>query len=281
MPGRTTLIVRIGVLAAVVLAAACSGDQTPSAPTPGGAVPLTGFTLTGDPGSSNGANWTYKAQVSGVDYDLQGILLKPSGAGPFPAVIISHGSGGNASGYSRAVARVMVGWGLVCIATNYTHSGGVAIGSPGTAADAGGSTANILRARQLVEIVRGLGYVDTNRLALHGHSMGAFVTAATAGAYPDLFRVASHTAGGISTINTAAAPSEAKVAGIRAPYQMHHGDQDMVVSLAADQQFASVLQSHGVVYELVIYPGADHDDVSINTTVLDRVRVWYASKGLF
>ena len=265
----------------VVCALACSGSGSPSAPTPPGDTPLAGFTLTGDPAGANGATWTYRTQVGGIDFDLQGLLFKPSGSGSFPAAIISHGAGGNASGYSRAIARVMVGWGLVCIATNYTHAGGVAIGSPGTAADPGASTPNVQRARQLAEILRSLGYVDASRLALHGHSMGAFVTAATAGAYPDLFRVASHTAGGIGLVSTGAAPTEAEIAGIRAPYQMHHGDRDGVVSILADQQFAAALLSRGVVHELVIYPGADHDDVSMNSTVLERVRAWYAAKGLF
>ena len=71
-----------------------------------------------------------------------------------------------------------------------------ACGISRTAAGPGASTANIARARQLVELLRGLGYVDMNRIALHGHSMGAFVTAGVLGAYPDLFRAASHTAGG-------------------------------------------------------------------------------------
>jgi dienelactone hydrolase len=121
-----------------------------------------------------------------VVYDLQGILLRPPGAGPFPAVIISHGAGNNANGYSRAVAQVMVGWGLVCIATNYTHAGGVSIGSPGSTNELGASLANVRRAHALLDILGALGYVDVRRVALHGHSMGAYVTTATASATPTL-----------------------------------------------------------------------------------------------
>ena len=149
----------------------------------------------------------------------------------------------------------MVGWGLVCIATNYTHSGGVPIGSPGTSSEIGASQANVLRARRLVEILRGLGSVDMNRVALHGHSLGAFVTEATAGAYPTLFRAASHTAGGIAPdfipdIISGLAPTEAQIAGIRAPYQMHHGDRDFVVPVVADQLFDAALRARGVTRQL-------------------------------
>jgi dienelactone hydrolase len=268
----------------LVLAAlsACGGGSSPTSPPPPTSDPLSGFTLSGDPSSQGGATWRYVAQISGTSYDLQGILLKPQGGGPFPAVIISHGNGGNAHGYSRAIAREMVGWGLVCIATNYTHAGGVPIGSPGASNESGASSANVQRARRLVEILRGLGYVDLNRVALHGHSMGAFVTAATAGTHPDLFRAASHTAGGIRPDSIdAPAPTQSQVAGIRAAYQMHHGDRDFVVPLLADQLFASVLAARGVRHELLVYPGADHDDVAGSLLVLERIRAWYASNGVF
>jgi dienelactone hydrolase len=260
---------------------ACGGNSSPTAPPPPASDPLAGFALSGDPSSANGATWTYRQQVDGVSYDLQGILLKPQGPGPFPAVIISHGAGGNAGGYGRAIARVMVQWGLVCIATNYTHAGNVPLGSPGTSNDAGASVANVQRARRLVGILGGLGYVDISRVGLHGHSMGAFVTSATAGAHPDLFRAASHTAGGIRPdFVSAPAPTESQIAGIRAPYQMHHGDRDFVVLLLADQLLDAVLTARGVDHELVVYPGADHDDVSLSPTMLDRVRGWYAAKGM-
>src|SRR5216683_1403033 len=119
------------------------------------------FQLSGDPESFSGATWTYKATTDGVMYDLQGILWKPRGQGPFPAVIISHGLDNNAgNGGVPGTAREMVTWGLVCIATNYTHSAGVPIGSPGTAAEPGASQANILRAHKLLDILLGLGYVD-------------------------------------------------------------------------------------------------------------------------
>lgn len=269
----------IGVLAGAL---ACGGnDGSPTAPTPPSGSQLAGFTLTGDPASASGARWTYQATVAGVPYDLQGILLKPAGSGSFPAVIISHGGTGNATGYSLLIARTMVSWGLVCIATNYTHSSGVPIGAPGTSADPGASAANVLRARRLVEILRSVGYVDMTRVALHGHSLGAFVTSAVAAAHPDLFRAASHTAGGIRPdFLDAPAPTESQIATIRAPYQIHHGSEDFVVPLLADQLLAAALAARGVDHELLVYPGVDHVEVAVSTAVLDRIREWYRSKGV-
>jgi len=252
--------------------------DSPGGPT--GADGIPGFTLVGDPASSSGATWTYHAQESSIVYDLQGILLKPAGAGLFPAVIISHGTGQNTAGYSRDVARVMVGWGVVCIATNYTYAGGVPIGVPGTSSEAGATPNNVRRARRLVDILRGLGYVDMNRVALHGHSAGAFVTEVTAAAHPDLFRAASHTAGGIASDQSRFGPTESEIATIRAPYQIHHGELDFNVPLVADELFAAALRRRGVINELLTYPGAGHDEVSLDPVVLDRIRAWYRSKGV-
>ena len=176
----------------------------------------------------------------------------------------------------------MVTWGLVVIATSYTHAGAVPIGSPGTANEPGASPPNIARARQMVELLRGLGYVDMNRIAAHGHSMGGFVTGGVLGAHPSVFRVASHSASGIRPdASTGAAPTESQAAAIRSPYQLHHGDADQVVSLTMDQRLAAVLLAHGVAHELHVYPAADHDDLSQHPTMFDRVRAWYQSKGLF
>ncbi|MGH7472138.1 MAG: hypothetical protein ACRENP_29665, partial [Longimicrobiales bacterium] len=85
----------------------------------------------------------------------------------------------------------------------------------------------------------------------------AFVTAAAVGADPDGFRVASHTAGGVRPDNVAGAgPLESQVRQIRTPYQnqMHHGDADAGVALAADQRFAALLQGL-VTHELHVYAG--------------------------
>ena len=104
------------LLVAFVLSGCGSGPTTPD----GNPVP-SGFQLIGDPASPSGATWTYIATTDGVAYDLRGILFKPGGQGPFPAVLLSHGGEQNALAMIPA-ATEMVTWGLVGIATNYTHA---------------------------------------------------------------------------------------------------------------------------------------------------------------
>jgi dienelactone hydrolase len=266
----------------VLLFVVCCGVGCETSPVEPSPDSIPGFALTGEPTDANGATWVYQAQAGGISYDLQGILFKPAGNGPFPAVVVSHGGGGNANQYSRNIARTMVTWGLVVIATNYTHAGNVPLGSPGTGSDFGASAANIARARQMVELLRGLGYVDMNRLAAHGHSMGGFVTSGLLAAHTTLIRVASHTASGIRPDGSGGvALTVSEAAAIRTPYQLHHGDVDPVVDLAFDQRLASVLQAQGVPHELHVYAAADHDDLSQHPMMFDRVRAWYQSRGLF
>ena len=242
------------------------------------------FQLAGDPESSSGATWTYRATTDGVAYDLRGILLKPRGQGPFPAVILSHGGRQNALAMLPA-AREMVTWGLVGIATNYTHATdtGAPIGSPGTDGERGATQSNILRARKVLEILSSLGYVDMNRVAAHGISNGGFVTTATVATYPSAFLVASHAAAGVqdpASGSPLSAPSPSLAAGVRTPYNMHHGDPDETNPLSSDQRLASILDANGVPYELWVYPGAGHVGFVQTPAFYTRIRAWYARFGL-
>ena len=253
---------------------------SPSAPTspPIADSPCSAFVVTGDPRATSGARWTYRATDAGVSVALEGVLFAPAGAGPFPAVVVSHGKGGSPAAYSARIAATMVAWNLVVIGPEYTHSGDADTGLP-SGAD-GASTANVSRARKARQLLSCLGYVDMTRVAAHGHSMGAFVTGELVGTDVREFRVASHTAGGTSAQPTAAATRATTAEQIRTPYQLHHGDRDEVVALAADQELARILSRNGVSHELKVYRGYDHAQIAADPGMLDAVRAWYTTHGL-
>jgi dienelactone hydrolase len=174
-------------------------------------------------------------------------------------------------------------WGLVSIATNYTHARGVRIGMPGTLMDQGASAANAVRAHAAVTVLARLGYVDVRRVAAHGHSMGAFVTTAFVAAYPGDVRVASHTAGGVLFLGLiplegVPAPNEAEARRIHTPYQWHHGLRDFAVPFFLDQRFGSVL---GGPHEGYLYRRLRHAEVAEDVTVLKRIKAWYTAHDLF
>jgi dienelactone hydrolase len=278
------------ILASLLTAclAGCNQDASPTAPSsphapspPSSPAAAPELTVSGDPESAAGATWTLRGTLDGIAIDLQGVLLKPRGAGPFPAVILSHGYGGSAE-FGRSLGRIMRDWGLVCIATNYTHASGVPIGAPGTTDDLGASPANVQRAHATLAVLARTGYVDLSRVAAHGHSMGAFVTTAFVAAHPGEIRAASHTAGGVrpDALPFAAAPGMAPAALIRTPYQWHHGEADDVVPLAMDRLFDAALAAGSGPHEGHVYPGERHD-IAQHPTVLERIRRWYAAHGLF
>ena len=75
------------------IAIACAPPRVESNDTPASreANPDTvgAFTITGDPEAEAGAAWAFRGTVGGVRYDLTGVLMKPRGSGPFPAVVPS------------------------------------------------------------------------------------------------------------------------------------------------------------------------------------------------
>ena len=70
--------------------------------------------------SWTGTNFTY----ADAERSFSGIMLKPAGDGPFPAIVISHGAGGTATGYALSKAREFLPWGAVCIGPTLTHAAG-------------------------------------------------------------------------------------------------------------------------------------------------------------
>jgi dienelactone hydrolase len=260
-------------LSAAVLLTACGDDEASAAGANCGA-----FNVSGDATSTNGATWSYASTDDGVAYSLAGTLFTPGGTARYPGVVVSHGAGGSASSYSASIARVMRGWGMVAIATHYTHAGnGVGTGQPD--GDFGASDANVLRAHKARNLLGCVAGVDMQRLAAHGHSMGAFVTGQLLGTYPDDFRAASHSAGGASA-NGPNATRSAVAANIRTPYQLHHGDADTVVDIALDQELDRILTTSGTPHALLIYPGYPHQQIALDSSMLDRVRAWYTLHGV-
>jgi len=276
-------VLRTALIASLLCAlAACHRHSSILVPAGAPSDPV--LSIAGDPESASGATWTLVGTMDGTTVDLQGILLKPRGRGPFPAVVLSHGAGSNAQSYGRELGSVMRTWGLVCVAVNYTHARGVPQGAPGTGGllQQGASPANAFRAHAAVTMLARLRYVNVRRVAAHGHSMGAFVTTAFAADYPKDVHVASHTSGGVllDAIHREGMPfpSVAQARRIQAPYQWHHGLLDFAVPFLFDRRFDAVLTAP---HEGHLYPGLRHAELATDPEVLSRVRAWYTAHGMF
>jgi acetyl esterase/lipase len=237
------------------------------------------LTVEGSPSGSRGATWRYSSTDAGVRYSLTGVLFAPTGSGPFPAALISHGKGGSAADYSARIARTMIAWGMVAIGTNYTHAQDPVDTGLLPQGEDGASDANVLRALKTRQLLSCLRYVDATRVAAHGHSMGAFVTGELLGRHPSVIRAASHTAGG-ATENGPNATRLATAEHIRTPYQLHHGTDDTVVRPELDRALRDVLRANRVPHELRMYTGYDHREIAADAGMLERVRQWYRTHGV-
>ena len=244
---------------------------------------LTGLTLTGSAESTSGAKWTYKDTIDGITYDLQGVLFKPVGTGPFPSVIVNHGTGGSSLSYSSTASKQLVSAGFVCIATNYTHasiSTAVPCGSPGDCADQrtwGAGIDNLLRAMKCWDILASLSYTDTTSIAAFGHSRGAFITIALAGTYPNKFSCFGHTAGGVGNTSDNTYASEEQVNKINKPYIFHQGDADVTVPKVYADNFEAILKKNGVPYTYYVYPGLTHSQMSTDATMYTRTKEFFTA----
>ena len=232
-----------------------------------------------------GTNFTY----SDSQRTFTGIMLKPGGNGPFPAVIINHGAGGTATGYSLMRAREMLPWGLVCIGPTLTHVAGGETNPP----NMGHCPENIARAVACANVLAGLGYVDTNQIAIFGHSMGAFATIGDSAALSNRIRTAVITAGGVipdSGGTTNAAPTVTEASSVSTPFLMFHCDADPVVQPSRSQLFQQMLNSNAVVNLRILYssnaiPNQSnwhniHQDAAINADVLTNTFQWLQARGV-
>ena len=202
---------------------------------------------------------------------FRGILVKPTGKGPFPAVLISHGMGSNGERFGRMKAREFVKWGFVCISPDYAHSD-----PNGDRKDFGASPVNIARAKKCLDILQSQPEVDGKRICAYGNSMGAFLTIGLAAEVPDRLAAAAITAGGINPVAGFPAPSRAKAARIKTPFCILHGTVDTTVPPERSKLLEDVLKESKVTHERHVFDGVGHDlHVAKASEVNGKIEAWF------
>jgi len=239
----------------------------------------------------DGERWTYREG----EFVMRGILLKPEGEGPFPAVLISHGLGGSAESFGLTKAREMVKWGFVCMSPSYTHSAGPhgdrpegpKVGPPTKAVRGGqppvdysASAENLRRARTCLDLMSRMPEVNANRLFAYGHSMGGFVTIGLASIAPDRLQAAAITGSGIGQNEGFPAPATAKAEQVRTPFLILHGSADTTVRPQQSADFKAILDTNRVPNERTVFDGEGHPiDQTQREEVFTAVRAWFEKYG--
>lgn len=178
---------------------------------------------------------------------ISGILLKPSGPGPFPIVLMLPGTGGIAAPYCFGLfAKQFARWGYATLVVAST-----------TAHDDTGRrlydfsfTDQANHARGAVKALATFTDIDRNRIAVWGFSRGGATVIELATNSQDQGRR-------FRAIMAAAPPCPAKLVKPRMPLLVMIGTDDAFMSAQACKDFAAQLAGNSD-FELLLLPGANH-----------------------
>lgn len=183
--------IRVAVLACVVLSWCAGADAASPGPVPGAA---------GSPSGSYNEQlwWVPMEQPRGRGMvHLETTVYRPDGAGPFPLILLNHGSPGDADDRKKPRTRfyeqsrwfVQQGYAVIIpMRRGYAQSGGQWSEGYKTCADpdylnAGFTTANDMAA--VLKYFRDQSFVDLKRVVVVGQSAGGFGSLALASRNPD------------------------------------------------------------------------------------------------
>ena len=117
-------------------------------------------------------------------------IVKPEGAGPFPAIVMLHdcsGLGERSSGAPRRWAKELVRQGyVIAIPDSFStrgHAGGVCV-DPSPSRNDVSPLRRVPDAYEALAYLRALPYVDGQRIGVMGGSHGGATTLATVGSFP-------------------------------------------------------------------------------------------------
>jgi len=222
---------------------------------------------------------------------VTGMFQRPAGTTRLPALIINHGTGGNATGFSRTRADEMSPWGLVCIGVNLTHQSG----QTEDLQTWGYSPENLARNRACQAALSTRSDVDLNRLAMWGHSRGSFASIGIASVFGSDLKALGFTEGGILE-NTgiddrdgqpeASYPIINESTGIRAKTLMFHvvgTPGDTVVVPATSLRLNTLLNTLGITNSRITYDstgiistGSAAHNIYTTTFYPDVLTQWHA-----
>ena len=186
----------------------------------------------------------------GTSGQMRGYLVRPSGDGPFPAVLVIHENRG-LNPYIEDVARRAAVEGFLALAPDGLSPIG---GYPGNDDDGRAMQKTLDQAKLRQDMVNSAGYVkvhplSTGKLGVTGFCWGGATTNFLAVTLGDELDAAAPFYG------SAAAPED--VPKIRAPLLIHYAENDPRVN-ATRPDYEAALKAANANYQTHSYPGTNH-----------------------
>lgn len=196
------------------------------------------------------ANYVTYASPGGNSGTMRGYLVQPTGAGPFPAVLVVHENRG-LNPYIEDVARRAAAEGFLALAPDGLYPAG---GYPGNDDDGRNLQAGLDQAKLRTDLVNSARFLkghklSTGKLGVTGFCYGGGIVnylAATLG--PDM-------AAGAPYYGVAA--DAASIANVRAPLVCHLAEHDERIN-STYPAFEAGLKAAKVPYAVHVYPGTQH-----------------------
>lgn len=196
------------------------------------------------------ANYVTYDSSGGSSGQMRGYLVQPTGAGPFPAVLVIHENRG-LNPYIEDVARRAAVEGFLALAPDGLFPVG---GYPGNDDDGRTLQAGLDQAKLRSDMLNSAKFLkghklSSGKLGATGFCWGGGTTnwlAATLGA---------ELQAGVPFYGAAAATES--VPAIKAPLLIHYAEDDPRINAMKDG-YAAALKAAGATYEMHVYPGTRH-----------------------
>ena len=179
--------------------------------------------------------------------------IEPAGPGPFPAILLVHGAGGNVSFWLDRIAPFITRLGVSLYAVHYFDRTGTVRADPATILDGYHVPLWLETVNAALETIADRPTTNPRRIALLGISLGAFLSLAHA-TLPNRRRVRAivEVSGGL------AAPFASTASATFPPTLILHGEQDTVVPVSQAHALNELLTRLDIVHEMQLFPSEGH-----------------------
>ncbi|WP_213806383.1 alpha/beta fold hydrolase [Granulicella sp. dw_53] len=177
--------------------------------------------------------------------------LEPSGPGPFPAIVLLHGAGGNVSLWFDPIAPYLSRLGIALYAIHYFERTGTTHADDTILRDGHHVPLWLETISDALAYISARPKIDSRRIALLGISLGAFLSLAFASTAKNI-RAIVEISGGLVP------PYAAKATSSFPPTLILHGEADTVVPVAQAHALNTFLNQLGTPHQLQLFPAEGH-----------------------